>query len=375
MALKKAHIKVNCELLHYNGLRHINGKFFFGDDEVTNIKSFLINWNMSNYICEDANDVNKILDTFLLMYPSTDEWYDLPLIKRIKETCTPDIIGLDDFIDFEIKTTLGSYFLTHKQLVLLKLLLFTNEPILPILSGTGGSGKSTFLNLVKQLFGNDYASATLDQLSNNFTLHECIRHRLVCADEVNSDRLDYGKLKTLVSQEEVMCSAKYQDDKTYKTQSRFIFCCNKAPRIDITDEGMGRRIIYVKMNTVVAEPIKGLDTYIYSESELLSTLKFIYALDIKDWKLLFRRDTREILVERNSVYTWYKYAMDKVNEYGNGVSNPTMYPPKRPSKDYDGYLRYRETIKTNCYNYENFLDVYEKLEEWGFIKDDDIGLF
>ena len=155
--------------------------------------------------------------------------------------------------------------LDDKQLIILYILLFHPElEVCFITTGIGGSGKSTFLNIIKQLFDNDVSSTPIGDLGNPFILAEALKHRLIASDELGTGDVNLPVIKTIVSKQQIQVNEKFGATYTTRAQSALFWCCNQAPRIDIQDSGMLRRIIYYERNTKIKNPNPDLKNKKYS---------------------------------------------------------------------------------------------------------------
>lgn len=207
----------------------------------------------------------------------------------------------------------AAFELTHQQLIIIYYLVYMQDSeIMFITTGKAKTGKSTYLNIVRQLFENDFSSATLSDLtSNEFVRATAIQHRLICSDEINSDDVDAGILKTLISRQPTLLNAKNMKPIEIKSQSSLFYCCNKEPRIDITDTGIMRRVIFYRRDKRIENADKSLKTKVYTKEELLDFLILaIYTYDFfmdKDIDPLdiFAIDTGHYIFQSNSVFRFY----------------------------------------------------------------------
>lgn len=282
--------------LKKSGVNFISGKWFDKDDnEIKLIDRYILKLT-GKY---DTKDISKIIDSFRVAYGDLNgNWYEMPIVKEAKE------LG-------ELpKGTKLPFDLDAKQLLIINRLLFHPEDeIMFICTGVGGSGKSTFLNIVKQLFDNDVASATLSDLSNGFIVAQAIEHRLIASDELAKGELNNANLKTLISKQPVTVNHKGREPYNIRSQSALFFCCNNPPKIDITDTGILRRIVYYSRNTKIQNPDKTLNKKEYTHDELLTIARVALRAERFDddtWFNYFKEETHLNLVANNSVYIYFK---------------------------------------------------------------------
>lgn len=120
-----------------------------------------------------------------------------------------------------------------------------------VLYGEPGSGKSTILNIIQQLFEGYYSvfdSKALTSSSNAFAL-EAFRSNPLVAIEHDGDlsRIeDNTKLNSLVSHETMMINEKFKSAYTNRFKSFLILGTNKPVRITDSRSGLIRRLIDVE---------------------------------------------------------------------------------------------------------------------------------
>lgn len=330
-------------------LEYIAGKWYIDENEITDIKGWLLyGCKYSNFSSERGyfkkyfnlkeTEISSWLDAFIaiqnIVRPDTKDayWYDNYIVKEAKKP--GDIKPL-------------AYPLNNKELKLIHELLFYkgDKRKITILSGIGGSGKSTFGNLVQQLFSNDIAAIDLDSIKNRFTLSLALRHKLIYGDDLQNMPLEGSFFKTITSGALMSVEQKYQDAQSIKPQSALLFNCNKPPHIDISDTGMLRRIVYYYKNTKIADTDiddPNLVNKKYTTDELINIARAAYQIDMKNWFKDFEEETHDLLSKYNSVrlFKTTNYAIYKQEAIDNG------YKP---------------------YSRQNWEIIHETFDEWGVL--------
>lgn len=110
------------------------------------------------------------------------------------------------------------------------------------------------------------------------------------------------------------------------SNSGLFYCCNKAPKIDVTDTGILRRIIYYERNTVIKNPNVWLKDKKYTEEELLWFCRRALAFENVNWRDQFLKETHKYLMKENSVYLC-----------GMGSATYENYKEQCKSKGYKAY--------------------------------------
>lgn len=323
----------------------ISGKFFYNKKEIANIDKYLgkIYYNNTKKMINERD--LKYLKNGIINNPTTDEqefWYRPVIIDEALS-----------LIENGYKPKKCPFPLEDKQLLILYIMLFHPEQeVFFITTGIGGSGKSTFLNIITQLYENDVASTPLGDLGDKFILAEALKHRLIASDELGTGEVNLPILKTIVSKQKIQVNEKFGATYTTRAQSVLFFCCNQAPKLDISDTGTLRRIVYYSRNTKIANPNPNFKSQKYTHEELLDFIVCAYNVgswlykenDIDAWKSAFKLETNVYLTNSNSVGLFFKYL-------------------KKSNKVIIDYSDYREYCKDNGYKpYSR--QRYDDILEW-----------
>lgn len=285
--IKKWNATDVCDLLYNEGYRFISGKWFKDSVEIKEFEKQLYKIKDIRALLRTNKDAESIRDTFISMYSEIGKWPELPIIKEAKEQA-------------ELKPL--CFPLNEKQLILINRLINGIDEKFYILTGVGGSGKSTFANIIKQIFENDVASLTLEDLGNDFKLATGINKRLIYADELNSDDLNNGIIKTIASKQAITVNPKYAHSYDAVFQGGLLFSCNKPPKLDLSDTGIIRRICYYSMNKKIEHPDLSLQKKEWTHEDLVNIVAHALKVNTNNWEKLFEKETREILRANNSVW-------------------------------------------------------------------------
>lgn len=243
---------------------------------------------MSKSYTTTAKDTKDITDAFVRMYNIAAEW-PAPQLWLDAQTFNRDVKLKFDFDD--------------KIYKIINLLLTSNgyERFF-ILYGPAGTGKSTVLNLIKQIFDNDCGVFSLSQLCERFAPSEACQYRLITHSELDTNEINSNRIKSIISREDGTVERKGQQPFNIKWQSRLLYACNEMPWIDLGDTGLMRRIVVFKMDKPFKKFDKNVRDYVYSPEELKYIIHKALNMDMTDWFEDFRRDTFEAVTEHNPVY-------------------------------------------------------------------------
>ena len=331
--MKKRPIAERCDWLYENlkgKFEFIAGKWFLDKKEIKNIDKFI---SKIDEIITSAEDIRKIKEFYRIKYGNeTGKWYELPIIAEAEEQLKKG----------ELKPL--CYPLNDKQLTIINYLLRHDEEVCFILTGVGGSGKSTFANIICQVFDNDKANISLNELAHDFKLAEAIDKRLIYSTEIDSDEINAGKIKQLISNECITINPKHETPYQARCQSALFFNCNINPKLNLSDTGMLRRFLYYSMDEKIKNPDKTLNKKEYTHEDLVNIVAHALNVDMTDWQKKFEKETRYNLLKDNSVYKFREY--DNYDRYKTKCVNANLKPFSEPK----------------------WLDIRKLMDEWGMLK-------
>jgi len=125
--------------------------------------------------------------------------------------------------------------------------------------GPTASGKSTFVDTVAALFGNELPSVTNltpQQLADTqFDRSALAEAALNARNDINATKIeDSGTLKTIFAGERVKMERKYQDPTFGAPSAKHLFSANWLPRVVGEDESIYRRVLIVEFpDTILRE--------------------------------------------------------------------------------------------------------------------------
>lgn len=317
-----------CQMVYNQyGIRFISGKWFFPHndklEEIKKIDKFLL----LNKITSDVQDSKRWCDTYVAMYGEDGYWPEMPIIKEARNTMD--------------KKHEMCYPLNEKQLIIINYLLRHDEEVCFILTGVGGSGKSTFGNIICKIFGDDTASLNLTDISNEFMLATASNKRLIYSTEINSDKLNNGKLKQLFSNEVITYNPKGQTPFQARCQSALFFNCNVCPKLDLWDTGLLRRILYYSMDKKIENPDPTLNKKEWDEEDMVNIVRHALSVDMTDWQKKFEAETRYHLLKDNNVFMFYE------------------------KKDYETYVDACYASGLRSFSEPHWQEIRELIEKWG----------
>lgn len=131
-----------------------------------------------------------------------------------------------------------------------------------ILHGGGNNGKSTLLNVLIELLGEDNVSSLSIKQLNNDTMPAAMYGKLanICADLPESDNVAEEILKKIASEDLLTADRKYMAPLQWRPRTRMIFSTNVLPRFVDTTKGIWRRLMLIPFEAEV--PAERIDPYL-----------------------------------------------------------------------------------------------------------------
>jgi len=230
-----------------------------------------------------------------------------------------------------------------------------------ILYGSGSNGKSTFLTLLKNLFGkNNLSSHSIDKFTDKNQSRWTTRYVMdklvnICSDMGPNYLTDTGVIKTMIAGETTPAEIKFGAAFEFIPVTRFIFSANELPKSRDKSEGWYRRLEFVEFPNHFAPSDKSfdrnLDLKLYRElpgifNWALEGLKRLYEKEIftisnsmRRSKAEYRDDNDPIraFIEENLVHT-----EDLENDY---IVTQKVYEDYQRWSTRNGYPKY-ETKNT-----------------------------
>ncbi len=117
-----------------------------------------------------------------------------------------------------------------------------------VLVGEGANGKSTFIQILQDLVGDDaYSNVPVSSLNRENSRLALMGKLFNVSEETPKKALleDSSDFKNLVSGGRTTARRLFHDESSFKNRAKFIFACNRLPGSYDTSHGMMRRLIIV----------------------------------------------------------------------------------------------------------------------------------
>lgn len=127
-----------------------------------------------------------------------------------------------------------------------------------IAKGEGGTGKSTYTNLLHKLVGGDVNASHigLADFDKDYYLATTVGKLVNIDDDVVDGKIleNTGRFKSIISGNVISVRQIYREVIDFKPYITCIFSCNKLPRIMDKTSGLYRRMVLIELNNKVLNP-------------------------------------------------------------------------------------------------------------------------
>ena len=184
-----------------------------------------------------------------------------------------------------------------------------------ILTGQGSNGKSTLLDMMKELVGpENISSVSLNELGQRFKTAELYgKMANICDDISNAYIEDNSLFKKLVTGETVNVERKGKDPFDFNNYSKLIFSANEIPRINDTSNGLMRRLVIIPFNATFSKSDPDYDPFIKDKLQSNEALEY----------LLNRAFMGLLRVLHNRSFTTVSTVDAEIREYEK-INNPVL---------------------------------------------------
>ena len=126
-----------------------------------------------------------------------------------------------------------------------------------IFQGDGGTGKSTFQDLIVKMVGeNNRARVGIDKMDADYYLATLLSKLINIDDDAVDGKIleNTGRFKSLVTGNEITVRQIFKEPITFTPFATCMFSCNKLPRILDRTSGLYRRMVIIELNNKITKP-------------------------------------------------------------------------------------------------------------------------
>lgn len=126
-----------------------------------------------------------------------------------------------------------------------------------VIVGGGGTGKSTFANLLRRMFQARYVSkVALSQFDQDYHLSTLIGAMVNIDDDASNEKVlkDAGRFKSAVAGQPILVRPIYSEPLELMCMATIVVLANSMPKIQDDSEGLYRRLMLIELNNRVKNP-------------------------------------------------------------------------------------------------------------------------
>lgn len=183
-----------------------------------------------------------------------------------------------------------------------------------IFRGEGGTGKSTYLNLLQKLVGGDRncSHIGLQDFDKDYFLASTISKLLnVDDDAVDGKTLEStGRFKSFVSGNAISVRQIYKDVVNYIPYATCVFSCNRLPKLMDKTTGLLRRMILVELNNKVLNPDP-----LFLNKVTTTDMEYFLFRAVEGIKEAIEEGRFKINRSENSLLTLFRRRQSSINEW------------------------------------------------------------
>lgn len=183
-----------------------------------------------------------------------------------------------------------------------------------MLLGEKKNGKSTFLEMLKNVIGKDNCSALdLKEIGDRFRTAQIFGKLVNIGDDIDSQYIEnVGTFKKVVSGNGITIENKGQDPIEIEPYCKFIFSANDIPRMKDRSGAVLDRLIFIPFNAVFSKEDPDFDPYIIDKLRTREAAEYLIKIGIAGLKRVLER--REFTVPDQS-----KLELQEFNERNNPI--------------------------------------------------------
>lgn len=154
------------------------------------------------------------------------------------------------------------------------------------LTGSGSNGKSTFLDMVRNVLGRqNYVSLDLDELSERFSTTTMFGKLANIGDDISDDFLQgkpIAQFKKIVSGNDIKAEDKGKDPYFFKPTVKLLFSANEIPRMRNKGfEAIKRRLVIIPFNAKFSKDDPDFDSGIVWKLKTQNVAEYLVRLGIE----------------------------------------------------------------------------------------------
>lgn len=337
------------QIIEKYNFKFSDGIYFINDKIITIDEIYRLMWREEKLLPTDCDNIIENIEKISEPLELQNQIYEYILSKKRK--------GKSKYLE-----TLDKIYPTIPfRNIIYNILYPKSKPLFHIFydDGVGGTGKSTFLEVLTKIVGEKFVSnVLLDQFGNRFIFSNMLGKYLNIGDDngKNDELQNVGTLKSIITGNRVTIDRKNISPIEVRIFAKQLFATNILPYIDFTDGGIMRRLNIVPMNEVIP---KSIEMPVINEEEIGYILYEVFNGEVND----IETNNNELAITSSSIYRYYvntkipryKEYRDFCIDYGFKCMNVINFETK--SKFIKSYLISNKLYKiSECTPFNDLID-------------------
>lgn len=283
-------VKIEKRLYMYQEGSYISCEDALGSFIVNLIPNLSMNKKreVKDYIKDKAKDVEEADEKYICLENGIVNIKDLTLKEHTTKIVTRNKIKYSYYEqkqNNEIDTIMNNLAVNDKEVVqllyeMIGYCLYRGMPFQKvfILVGNGANGKSTLLNMITKLLGEENVShVDLKEIAGNrFGKSELYGKLANIADDCSASYLDdTSVMKRITGESYTSIEFKNQNSFSAKINTKMILSYNTIPRMNDTTDGLTRRLVIIPLNAVFKKEKKNYDPFISEKLKKKENLEYV----------------------------------------------------------------------------------------------------
>jgi len=214
-----------------------------------------------------------------------------------------------------------------------------------ILIGDKANGKSTYLDMIKTLLGDDNTTALdLKDLGDRFKTAELFGKLACIGDDIGDEFIpNPASFKKLTSGDRLTVEKKGQDPFDFNSYAKLLFSANNIPRIKDKSGAVISRLIIIPFNATFSSDDPDYDPYIKYKLRTSDSMEYLIQLGIRGLKRVLE----------NQKFTTSKKVQKELEEYEENNNPIIMFFKEAPKIENEPtknvYKKYSEFCIANSF--------------------------
>lgn len=210
-----------------------------------------------------------------------------------------------------------------------------------VLTGEKANGKSTFLDLIIEILGDENVSSLdLGELGDRFKTAELFGKLANIGDDIGDEFIsDTSTFKKLVTGDRINVEKKGQDPFDFNNYSKLIFSANEIPRL-----GRGRdsaallsRIIIIPFNARFSKSDPDFDPFIKYKLRKPESMKYLVRVGVEGLIRVLKNNGFTTSKRVEQEIKNYEYENNPIKQFFDDYGSPENRTTKTVYNDYKGY--------------------------------------